>query len=280
MMRHARRVLRISLVALVVLAVLTALAWGLQRKLIYFPSAADGPAPERLLPDAREVTLHTKDGLDLGALLVPPAGRDRHLTVLVTHGNAGNRTDRAPLARRLAEEGFAVLLFDYRGYGGNEGSPSEKGLAADADAAYRYLVSEAGVPADRLILFGESIGSAVATGLATRHRPAGLVLRSPFTSLAAVGGEHYPWLPVGLLLRDKYPVAEQIRRVDVPTAVVYGTGDTLVPPSQSRAVAEAAGGKARAVAVRGADHNDLVLVSGDQVIDAVVGVAADIDATA
>ena len=275
-MRHARRVLRVALVTLLVLAVLGSLAWGLQRKLIYFPSAAAVPSPERLLPDARNVSLHTEDGLELGAWLVPPSGPDRHLTVLVTHGNAGDRADRAPLARRLADEGFAVLLFDYRGYGGNPGSPSEEGLRRDADAAYRYLVSDAGVPPDRLIFFGESIGAAVATGLAVRHRPAGLVLRSPFASLAEVGGEHYPWLPLRLQLRDKYPVAEQIRHVDAPTVVVYGTGDTVVPPAQSRTVAKAAGVPARTVVVEGADHNDPVLVGGDEVIGAVVTVAAAI----
>src|SRR4029450_13715187 len=108
--------------------------------------------------------------------------------------------------RALSERGLAVLLFDYRGYDGKPGRPSERGLARDVRAAYRFLVDEAGVPSDRLLYYGESLGAAVVVELATEHRPAGLVLRSPFVDLASVAREHYPFLPVGLLLRDRYPI--------------------------------------------------------------------------
>jgi uncharacterized protein len=165
-----------------------------------------------------------------------------------------------------------VLLFDYRGYGGNPGSPSEEGLALDVRAARDFLI-EAGVPADRLLYFGESLGAAVVTELATEHPPAGLVLRSPFVDLAAVGSVHYPFLPVRALLRDRYRVAEQVADVRVPTTVVLGTRDSIVPPEQSRAVADAAAQLHRLVEVRGADHNDLALLDGDEVVDAVVELA-------
>jgi fermentation-respiration switch protein FrsA (DUF1100 family) len=127
-----------------------------------------------------------------------------------------------------------------------------------------------------LIYFGESLGAAVVTELATEHPPAGLVLRSPFTDLAAVGRRHYPFLPVRLLLRDRYPVVEQIASVDVPTAVVYGTRDSIVPPDQSQAVARAAAGPTQVVAVEGADHNDRELFDGSALIDAVVAMADSI----
>ena len=166
--------------------------------------------------------------------------------MLVANGNGGHRGLRAPLARALPEAGLAVLLFDYRGYGGNPGSPTEEGLARDVRAARAFLVEEAGVPPDRLLYFGESLGAAVVTELATEHPPAGLVLRSPFVDLAAVAAVHYPFLPVRALLRDRFPVAEQVARVDVPTTVVYGSADSIVPPSQSRAVAAAAGAAAPA----------------------------------
>jgi pimeloyl-ACP methyl ester carboxylesterase len=192
--------------------------------------------------------------------------------VLVTPGNAGNRGDRLPLAAALAATGLTVLLLDYRGYGGNPGSPSEEGLARDARAGWDHLTA-LGFAADRIVLFGESLGAAVATRLATDVTPRGLVLRSPFASLASVGREHYPFLPVGLLLRDRYEVADQVGRVRVPTVVVYGTADRVVPPRQSRTVADAAANLADVVVVDGADHNDAVLGAGRAAIDAVTRLA-------
>jgi fermentation-respiration switch protein FrsA (DUF1100 family) len=167
-----------------------------------------------------------------------------------------------------------VLLLEYRGYAGNPGSPSEEGLALDARAARDFLVEEAGVAERSLIYVGESLGAAVVVALAAEHPPAGLVLRSPFTSLADVGRVHYPFLPLGRLLRDRFDVVGTISRVDVPTAVVLGEGDRIVPPAQSRAVAQAAGGPTTLVEVPGADHNDAVLLVGEELVRAVLQVEA------
>ncbi|HEX2297595.1 MAG TPA: alpha/beta hydrolase [Pseudonocardiaceae bacterium] len=247
--------------------------WGLQRRLIYFPEPSVVPPVASVLPGAREVRLHTADGLELGAWLMPASGRDRNVTVLVASGNAGNRSLRAPLAAMLSRAGMAVLLFDYRGYGGNSGTPSEAGLALDVRAAHQYLIEDHGVRQDRLLYFGESLGAAVVTELATEHPPAGLLLRSPFVELAAVGRAHYPYLPVDALLRDRYPLAEQLARITVPTTVVYGTEDGIVPPDQSRAVATHAGGPTALVAVHGADHNDRALLDGGVLLRAVIELA-------
>ena len=265
------RVLRAGLVLLVVVVALLTVVWLLQRRLIYFPDTAIPPAGS-VLPGAQEITLRTEDGLALGAWHVVPTRADRGITVLVMPGNAGSRALRAPLARRLAAKGFAVLLLDYRGYGGNPGHPTEDGLLTDARAARAYLLSH-GVPAQRLIYFGESLGAAVATRLATEQPPAGLVLRSPFTNLAAVGAWHYPLLPVRLLLRDRFPVTKLIGQVRVPTAVIYGCADTIVPPRQSAAVAAAAGGPVRAIELAGADHNDAALLEGNELVAAVLDLA-------
>jgi alpha-beta hydrolase superfamily lysophospholipase len=262
---------RVLLAALAGVLLLVFGVWALQRKLIYFP-AADLPPLADLLPGAQDVQLTTSDGLTLGAWLVPPRNPGTYAVVLVANGNAGNRADRAPLAAALADAGMAVLLFDYRGYGGNPGSPSEDGLAMDIRAAHRFLTDDLQVPAERLIYLGESLGAAVVTELATEHPPAGLVLRSPFVDLAAAGREHYPVLPVGLLLRDRFPVAENLSRITVPTTVVLGTADTVVPPGQSRQVAQA--NHAQLVEVPGADHNDQVLLDGPQLIAAVTALAA------
>jgi alpha-beta hydrolase superfamily lysophospholipase len=267
-----RRLVRAGLVAAVVLAVLSGLLWGLQRRLVYFPDAGPVPAAGAVLPGARDVVLQTSDGLRLGAWFLP--GRDAEApAVLVANGNGGHRGLRAPLAAALAGRGLAVLLFDYRGYGGNPGSPSEEGLARDVRAARAHLLEEAGVPPDRLLYLGESLGAAVVTELATEHPPAALVLRSPFVDLAAVGAAHYPFLPVRALLRDRYPVAERVATIRVPTTVVLGGADSIVPPAQSRAVATTAAGQHRLVEVPGADHNDRVLLDGDALVDAVVELA-------
>lgn len=258
-----------ALVVLVVVGVFITVLWVFQRRLIYFPLGASVPPAHDVINGARDVMLETSDGLSLGAWLVPARGRPNGFSVLVANGNAGDRSLRAPLAEGLAEEGFAVLLFDYRGYGGNPGHPSEVGLARDVRAAYRFLIEDEGVPPERLIYFGESLGAAVVSELAAEHPPGGLLLRSPFTDLAEVGRVHYPFLPIGALLRERYPVIEHVRRADVPLTVVYGTRDAIVPPEQSRAVAEAAVGHAPVVVIE-ADHNDAALLDGGDLIAAVV----------
>ncbi len=260
------------LVVVAPLLLLTGFLWAGQRSVIYLPSAVVPPPAAEVIPGAQDVHLTAEDGLVLGGWFVPPPGRGREAAVLVANGNAGNRESRVPLARALAAEGFAVLLFDYRGYGGNEGSPSEPGLAADARAAADHL-AERGFAADRTIYFGESLGAAVATGLAVERPPAALFLRSPFSSLADLGERHYPFLPVRLLLWDRYPVAEQVAGVDVPTTVVLGDADRVVPPEQSREVAAASPNLVEEVVLPGADHNDAELVHGPEVIEAFVRLA-------
>ncbi|MGH3563545.1 MAG: alpha/beta hydrolase, partial [Mycobacterium sp.] len=176
---------------------------SLQRRLIYFPSRDPVPPAASVLPGGEDVILETDDGIRLGAWYIPAPSRGP--AVLICNGNAGDRMMRVPLAAALSRAGLSVLLFDYRGYGGNPGSPSEHGLAADARAARAFLAAHPEVDPHRIAYFGESLGAAVAVRLALESPPAALVLRSPFTSLADVGRLHYPWLPVGTLLVDRYP---------------------------------------------------------------------------
>ncbi|WP_207954690.1 alpha/beta hydrolase [Saccharopolyspora elongata] len=271
MSRTLGGVLRVVLVVVLVIAVVLGAVWAFQRRLIYYPSGQTPPVAA-VLSGAEEVVLRTSDGLQLGAWYLPARGQHRGAGVLVANGNAGNRSLRAPLADALAERGLAVLLFDYRGYGGNPGRPSEEGLAKDVRAALRYLVEEAGLRPDRLVYYGESLGGAVVTELATEHKPAGLVLRSPFTDLASVGQRHYPYLPVRLLLWDRYPLAMHLRDVRCPVAVVYGTADSIVPPEESRAVARIRPGTIE-LDVANAGHNDLALLDGPEVVESVVRLA-------
>jgi uncharacterized protein len=267
----SRTPLRVVVAAVGVMVVVLGLFWTLQRSLIYLPQGSPGRPAADAVAGAQDITLMTADGLRLAAWHVP--ARHGRATVLVANGNAGHRGLRAPLAAALAQHGLGVLLFDYRGYAGNPGSPSEDGLAHDVRAARAYLVDDADVRPEALIYFGESLGAGVVVGLAAEHPPAGLVLRSPFSSLADVGRVHYPFLPVRALLRDRYPVLDTISRVDVPTVVVLGTADSIVPPEQSRAVAAAAPGLRQLVEIVGADHNDLALLNGRDLVRAVADLA-------
>jgi uncharacterized protein len=271
--------MRAALIVSTIIALLLVLIWGLQRRLIYQPAGTVVSPAAAGLSGARDVVLETTDGLKLSGWFVPAAAPNRGMAVLVANGNAGNRAGRAPLARALSERGLAVLLFDYRGYGGNPGSPSERGLARDVRAAHRFLVHDAGVPGDRVLYYGESLGAAVVVELATEHPPAGLVLRSPFVDLAAVGRVHFRFLPVSILLRDRFPLVDQLAEVKSPVTVVHGTRDSIVPAEQSRAVAEAAPTLRQLLAVEGADHNDPVLLDGNLLINAVVALADYADHT-
>lgn len=264
--------LRVAIGLVAVVALVLTLAYVFQRRLIYLPTGGPVPKAAEVLPGATDVRLTTADGLTLGAWFVPATGVDLGFTVLVANGNGGNREHRAGLAAALRVRGLSVLLFDYRGYGGNPGDPSEEGLALDVRAARDYLLTR--TSPDRLVYFGDSIGGGVVTELAVEHPPAALVLRSPFTELADTAAEHYPFLPVRLLLRDRFPVREHVRRIRVPTVVVYGSADSVVPPEQSRAVADEAAGQVTVVEIRGADHNDPALLSGSRVVGAVVGLVS------
>ena len=262
------------LLAVGVVVAIIALIWGFQRRLIYLPMSAEVPPAEQALAGAQEVELATGDGLTLGAwLLRPPADADLGVAVLVANGNAGHRGMRAPLAEALADEGLTVLLFDYRGFGGNEGRPSEAGLLSDARAARAHLVDELDFADERLIYYGESIGTGAVAGLAVEHPPGGLALRSPFPDLAEVGRRHYPFLPVRTLLWDRFPVAEQVAEVEVPTVVIYGEADTIIPPEMSRQVADSAAGPTQVVSVPGAGHNDRALLDGERLVQGVAELA-------
>jgi fermentation-respiration switch protein FrsA (DUF1100 family) len=247
------------------------LLWIFQRRLIYFPLLQDLPPVRTSLPGAEEVGVQTSDGVRLGGWFLA-GGRARGPAVLVFNGNAGDRSYRAPLAAGLARRGWSVLLFDYRGYAGNPGSPSEAGLVADAHAARAYLAARAEVDPARIVYFGESLGAAVAVALAVEAPPAALVLRSPFTSLADVGRLHYPWLPlVDRLLRDRFASIDRILDVRCPVLVVAGDRDTVVPAEQSRRLYAAAPEPKRFVLIPGADHNDFALLAGQALLDEVAG---------
>lgn len=239
---------------------------SLLRRMIYLPGGSVPPA-RSLDPDLEEVVLTTDDGLELGAwFLSAGAGTP---AVLLLHGNGGTRAGRVPLARALADLGLSTLLVDYRGYGGNPGSPDEVGLLADARAGLAHLRDRTDV--GKVVHLGESLGAAVAIALAVEDPPAALILRSPFTSLSQVAGAHYP-VPSAVLeatLPDRYPSIDRIGQLDVPVLVIAGDADSIVPFEQSRRLFDAATEPKRFVAIEGADHNDPALFTGQRLLDEV-----------
>ena len=276
MAQPLRRSLGGGLIVLVLaVGTVVAMLWALQRHLIYFPDPTPVPPAAAVIEGARDVTLRTADGLTLGAWFVPADPRgDTGMAVLLAPGNGGNRVGRAGLAEELRRRGLAVLVLDYRGYGGNPGSPSEEGLAADADAAADAL-AELGYDPRHTIYFGESLGSAVVSALQARRPPAAMVLRSPFTDLADVGRHHYPWLPVRALIRDRFPVVDHLVTSDVPVTVIYGQRDSVVPHGLSARVAAQAPALAERVVLGQADHNDPVMC-GSRVAAAVQRLAREV----
>lgn len=212
-------------VLVIVALVGLALVWSLQRRLIYFPSPGPLPPAATALPGGQDVNFTTDDQIRLAGWYFPVEGADA--AVLVFPGNGGDRSMRVPIAAALNRMGLSVLLFDYRGYGGNPGTPSEDGLAADARAAATWLAEQPGV--ERIGYYGESLGAAVAVGLAVERAPQALMLRSPFTSLPDVGATHYPWLPVRWLLRDAIPRSNGSARCGCRFWSSRGTATTSCP---------------------------------------------------
>lgn len=244
--------LRLLLGAATLYVGLSALVWLVQRRLQYYPDSA---APELPASDAaaglREIELATTDGLRLHAWHLPGA---RPLEFLLLHGNAGHRGDRLPWIRALGASGAGVLALDYRGYGGNLGFPTEEGLLLDAEAAASWLAAQG---AERVVYVGESLGCGVAVGLAARRPPAALVLVSGFTSLVPVARAAYPWLPVGLLMRDRFDCSAKFAELDVPALFVHGEADTIVPVALGRELYERAPARCEWWSIPGAGHNDL-----------------------
>lgn len=247
------------------------LSTAVQRALIYHPDPADvGPVSARVAT-GEDVVLRTEDGLALDAWLLHPTEAGSGAAVLYLPGNGGNRLSRLEVGQEIARRGFTVLLLDYRGYGGNPGAPSEKGLARDARAAAAFL-RDRGFVGARTLYVGESIGTGVAAQLAVTDPPAGLLLRSPFPSLAELASTHVRFPPATLLLREGYRSADALRDSDVPVLVLNGTADEVVPSRLSAALAAEVGNLHDEVVLPGVGHNDAVWF-GPVLADAVADLA-------
>lgn len=230
-----------------------------QDRLVFKPETTMKATPARHGLVFEEVDLRAGRGARLAAWYVPGRGDGRQ--VLLLHGNAGNISHYLRTLVVLHEMGHSVLAVDYRGYGASVGTPSEPGLYQDATAAFDYLVEQRQLSPDDIVIYGRSLGGAVATWLAAHRRPAALIVESSFTRLSDVGHHRYPWLPVRLLSRNVFDSVAQMAGVHCPVLVAHGATDTTVPQAFGRALATSAGPRATFVALPGG-HNDAFIQGG------------------
>jgi len=226
-----------------------------QRKLIYFPSSY---APQPLdvgVGDMRIVELQTNDGITLRAWYKPAATTNKP-TIVYFHGNAGNIGHRAMHVKPFLQKGYGVLLVTYRGYSQNPSYPSEEGLYLDAQSALNFLQKQK-VNFSCIALYGESIGCAVAIEMATKYPVGALILLSPFTSLVALGKYHYPFLPISMLLKDRYNSLEKASYVHTPTLIIHGKYDNIVPVQFGQKLYEALDEPKEIQLISDRGHNDL-----------------------
>ena len=197
---------------------------------VYHPSRIMEATGAELQRPFQDVYFRAEDGVGLNGWFFPCDTNSARssLAVMFCHGNGGNISHRLDMAAALLATGVNVFLFDYRGYGGSQGHPSEEGTYRDAAAAYDWL-KEKGFAGKDILLFGESLGGGVAAELATRVPSGGLILQSTFTSIPDIGAELFPWLPVRLLCRIKYDTASKLPRVKAPVLVMHSRGDSLIP---------------------------------------------------
>jgi len=240
---------------------LTALVYVQQPHFIYFPSRAAGVTPAAIGLSYADVHLDTADGVRLHGWYLPAAGARG--TLLFLHGNAGHIGHRLDSLALFNELAMAVLIIDYRGYGASGGRPHERGTYADAEAAWRYLVEDRGIDPDTIVVFGRSLGAAIAIHLATRVEAAGLVVESGFTSVRDLARHHYPWLPGALALRIRYPALERIGAVRCPVLVAHGRGDGIVPFAMGERLYAAAPAPKWFLELDGG-HNDGFLRTGNR----------------
>lgn len=235
---------------------LEGLSGALVAKFLFFPLKVIEYYPSRLEIPYEEVHLKNDEGQRLHGWFFP-GKTDR--TLLYLHGNAGNIGDRLDKVQFLRRIGWSIFIFDYRGYGGSEGNPTIEGVQRDSDAAFRYLTAMRKIPNEQIVLFGESLGGALAVDLAAREVVDSVILESTFTSLREIARNAYPFVPAAAI-PDAYRSIDRIRHIKSPLLVIHGQDDEIIPFEMAKRLFEAAPHPKRFYAAEGAHHNDVYLV--------------------
>jgi pimeloyl-ACP methyl ester carboxylesterase len=251
-------------IPILVLASIIWLSWN-EPRFLYHPSRSIDETPDRAGLHYENINLTTSDGVNINGWFVPgedlsEAGHGVKLTVLFFHGNAGNISHRLEKLAIFRELGVDTFIIDYRGYGRSEGQPNEEGTYHDAQTAYEYLTQQRKVAPHSIIAYGESLGCAIATDLASKVPVGGLVLEEGFASTAAVGQEMFPFLPVRWLVRNKYDTIAKLPGIHIPLLVLHSREDTLINFSHGQRLFAAANEPKQFVELRGG-HNDAFEVS-------------------
>lgn len=256
---------RRSLAAAVGICVVIALfIFGCQRSLLYFPDTAHLDTGQ---PGVQVVKLRSGPDLEISHLYHPPRAHNGPI-VVVFHGNAGHAGHRVAKFRELLNAGFGVFFAEYRGYGGNAGSPDEAGLTADAHAVMAYFQSE-GFDPGRIVVYGESLGTGPAIKMAASYPVAGAILEAPYTSIADIAQEHYGFLAVDWLVLDKWDVSTRIADIGAPVLILHGETDRVIPARFGRRMYELASEPKAALFHPIAGHNDLFRYP--EVVERVIG---------
>jgi pimeloyl-ACP methyl ester carboxylesterase len=245
---------------------LTAYMFVFQARYIYFPWAEIQATPADINLDYEDVWLDTADGGRVHGWFIPAKAEKARGCVLLCHGNGGNISHRLTSIAIFHELGLATFLFDYRGYGQSPGRPSEKHTYADAEAAWNYLVSEHQFAPHEIVLFGRSLGGAIAAHQASKQPPGLLVLDSSFTSIVDMGRELYPYLPVGLLARYRYNTRQYLRQVKCPVLIIHSREDEMINFQHGLALYEAAPEPKRFIEIRGG-HNTTLDITGQAYVE-------------
>ena len=243
----------LGLLAVLALGYLAICAYmfAVQRSLLFIPDVRDVAGDVDRLPGAEAITLATSDGETLNAWWKPPRTPDLPV-YLYLHGNGANLSRRAGRFQRMTDDGSGLLAVSWRGYGGSSGSPSEAGLRRDADAAYAWLAAR--TAPDRIVLFGESLGTGLAIGLAAQRQAALLVLDSPYASIVDLGRMRFPFLPVSLLSRDPFRSIDMAPAVRIPVIAQHCTRDWVIPLTESQRLMAAFPGKPDLTVIEGRCH--------------------------
>ncbi|MFY9287036.1 MAG: alpha/beta hydrolase [Alphaproteobacteria bacterium] len=251
-------------ITLILAYVVFIVALGLmQKKLMYFPDPTRFVPNEWALRELEPLQAKTEDGLTITSWYHPAQSRNK-FTILFFQGNAGHLGYRNYKVRPWLDAGYGVLMVGYRGFG-NAGSPSEEGLYMDAQAAIEAL-HKIGVPYKAMIFYGESMGTGVATQMATEYNASALILESPYTSVPDVGSDRYPMVPVKFLLRDQYNSIDKVKDVHMPLLLLHGELDQVVPVKFGKKLFEAANEPKQAEYVSDSGHNDVYTLKVQQVI--------------
>lgn len=243
---------QVTLISGIIFVMLMLLLYLFQRHLIYFPSREVPQLNDYQANDMRIITLNTQDGLVLNSWYKP--AKTNQPTVLYLHGNAGHIGGRMAWARQFMNAGLGMLLLEYRGYGGNKGRPSEKGLYEDGRAGMRFLHQQ-GIKSEKIALYGESLGTGVATKLAVENKICAIVLQSPYTSLSDLARYHYPWL--WFKPWDRFDSIHRIQAIHAPLLILHGTKDDVVPYSQGQALFQQASKPKKMLSISLEGHNTM-----------------------